>query len=81
MISEKTLCSKNFTSNLRDVFKRKEYTGLQSHFRSANYTAFIRRRNHFDKTDSRIGSKNEKRSYGKVTNNKTTLIIYSNSLS
>ena len=25
-----------------------EYTGLQSHFRSANYTAFIRRRDNFE---------------------------------
>ena len=42
--------------------------GLQSHFRSANYTA---------ETEPRNDSKKEKRIYGKVRNNKTMLKILS----
>ena len=52
----------------------KEYTDLQSHFRSANYTAFIGRRNNF-RPDPHNGSKKEKRSYGEVKNNNTMLKI------
>ena len=51
-----------------------KYTDLQSHFRSANYTTFIRTRNNFEK-HMRNGSKKEKRSYGKVRNNKTVLKV------
>ena len=53
---------------LRATQKALQYTVLQSHFRSANYSVFIRRRNNFEWLCS--GSKKEKSSYGKVKNNK-----------
>ena len=52
-----------------------QYTKLQSHFRSANYTAFIRRCNNFEKTDPHNGSKKQKRKYDKIKNNKPMLKI------
>ena len=51
---------------------RYQYTGLQSRFRSANYTAFIK-----SKTEPPNGSKNENRSYGEAKNNKAMLKILS----
>ena len=51
---------------------------LQSHLRSANYTAFIRgRKIILGKTEPRNGSRKENRSYGEVRNNKAILKILS----
>ena len=51
--------------------------GLQSHFRSANYTAFIRDAIISSKTDLRSGSIKGKRSCGTIRNNKAMSTVLS----
>ena len=64
----------------------KSCTGLQSHFRSANYTTFIRRRNNFEQNTQVMVARRKKmlerkQCYVDHVMSKTNLVIYSNSLS